>query len=86
MLFNIFTKPEGEETLIGKTIAIIVGLIAGSGIYAVLNFISANASEGIGMSPTVNLILAVFIWIITTYEMRRRLAKKPEVDIDDVNE
>ena len=84
MLFNLFTKPEGEETFIGKTIAIVIGLIAGSGIFALLNFISENASEGIGMSPTADLIIAVIITVITVYEMRRRLAKKPEVD-DDVN-
>jgi multisubunit Na+/H+ antiporter MnhG subunit len=70
-MFDIFTKPSGEETTKGKLLGFLAGIIVGSGFYALSTSMQL-------FSPAMSAILAVFFLVITTYQVRQKLAKKEE--------
>jgi len=70
-MFDMFTKPSGKETTKGKIIGILAGIIVGSGIFALCIALEL-------FSPTISAVLALFFFIITTYQVRLKLAKKEE--------
>jgi len=69
-MFDLFTKPSGKkETTKGRIIGIFAGVFVASGFYAL--------NDALDMfSPLVATGLTLFFLIITTYEVRKRLAQR----------
>ncbi len=78
-MFDIFTSPSGKkETTKGKIIGILAGILVASGFYALNTALHM-------FSPAVAAGFALFFLIITTYEVRNRLAKKEEQPTEKEN-
>ena len=75
-MFDLFTRPEGTETTKGKIIGVGAGILVAAAFFAINSAVHA-------FSPTVAALFSLFFLIITTYEVRRRLASKPENKKDD---
>jgi hypothetical protein len=72
-MFELFTKPAGKkETARGVILGFLAGIFVASGFYALNQLLEM-------FSPPIDAGLALFFFIITTYEVRKRLAGKAEV-------
>lgn len=71
-MFELFTKQAGKkETTRGVILGFLAGIFVASGFYALNQLLEM-------FSPPIDAGLALFFFIITTYEVRKRLAGKAE--------
>lgn len=80
-MFDLFTSPAGQkETTWGKILGYLAGIFVASGFFAL------NQALDMFSSP-IDLGLTLLFFFITTFEVRKRLAKKnQQIETEDENE
>ena len=68
-MLDVFTKPQGEEGVIGPIVGILAGVIVGSGVWVGCEHFEI-------FSPMMSKVIGVIFFVIVTYNVRQAFVKK----------